>query len=80
MAKNKSVDSVEVPQEQVTNKSDLARARAWDEWLESDEGKKCCEGGISGNYLHNRIELAFVSGWNFCGELIEKRIRDGCQN
>ena len=78
MAKNENADSVKVPREQVTNKSNLARV--WDEWLESGEGKKCCEGGTSGNYLHNRIELAFVSGWNYCGELIEKRIRDGCQN
>jgi len=62
MAKNENADGVKV-----TNKSDLARAR--DEWLASDEGVKCCRGGTQGRFLKNRIECAFVAGWNFCGEL-----------
>jgi len=78
MAKNENTDGVKVPQEQVTNKSNLARAR--DEWLASDEGVRCCRGSTQGRFLKNRIELAFVSGWNFCGELVERKIRDGCQN
>lgn len=40
----------------------LAKAR--DEWLESDEGKKCLEGTTYGDYLRNRIYTAFIAGWD----------------
>ena len=78
MDKNENADGINVPQEQVAHKSNLARAR--DKWLESGDGVKCCQGSTQGRFLKNRIECAFVAGWNFCGELIEKGIRDGCQN
>jgi len=39
----------------------LAKAR--DKWLNSDEGKKCCEGSTSGQYLQNRLKFAFIAGW-----------------
>jgi hypothetical protein len=39
-------------------------ALARDQWLESDEGKKCGEGMTSGKYLENRLFYAFVAGWN----------------
>lgn len=45
-------------------KSRLAKAR--DKWLGSEEGKKCCGGSTCGQYLQNRLELAFVAGWNAC--------------
>lgn len=41
-------------------RSDSAKAR--DTWLESDEGKKCCENIAGGQYLKNRLELAFLAG------------------
>lgn len=44
-------------------KSELAKAR--DKWFESDNGRKCCEGYPSGQYLHNRLELAFLAGYDF---------------
>jgi hypothetical protein len=44
-------------------KSPLAKAR--DKWLLSEEGKKCCEGQTSGQYLQNRLEKAFLAGANF---------------
>ena len=43
-------------------KSELAKAR--DKWLNSEEGKKCCEGTTAGQYLQNRLELAFIAGWD----------------
>lgn len=43
-------------------RSPLARAR--DKWLASEKGKKCCEGNTQGQYLRNRLELAFIAGWN----------------
>lgn len=51
-------------------KSDLAKAR--DKWLESEEGKKCCEGRPSGQYLQNRWERAFVAGWDACGKALKE--------
>lgn len=51
-------------------KSPLAKAR--DKWLESDEGKKCCEGNTSGQYLQNRLERAFLAGAEFSAKRIIK--------
>ena len=42
----------------------LAKAR--DRWLESKEGIACCECRAEGQYLRNRLESAFISGWNAC--------------
>jgi hypothetical protein len=39
-------------------------ALARDQWLESDEGKRCSEGTTSGKGLENRLMCAFVAGWN----------------
>ena len=39
----------------------LAKAR--DEWLESQDGKDCCDGEARGQYLRNRLEAAFIAGW-----------------
>jgi hypothetical protein len=44
-------------------RNDLAKAR--DGFLESDEGKKCCEGSAEGQFLKNRIEAAFLAGVNY---------------
>lgn len=35
---------------------------AWDEWMESDEGKDCHAGSASGVYLYNRLNRAFMAG------------------
>lgn len=40
----------------------LAKCR--DEWMLSREGIKCQDGSTSGRYLRNRLERAFVAGWN----------------
>lgn len=42
------------------HRSPLAKAR--DEWLESDEGRKCALGSASGQYLRNRLERSFIAG------------------
>lgn len=42
----------------------LAKAR--DDWMFSEEGKQCACGTTSGQYLRNRLEAAFVAGWNAC--------------
>ena len=43
-------------------RSPLAKAR--DEYFQSNEGKKMCEGGASGQYLKSRLERAFIAGWD----------------
>jgi len=40
-----------------------ALAKARDEWLESDRGLQCASGGATGQYLRNRLEMAFIAGW-----------------
>jgi len=39
-----------------------ALAKTRDIWFESEEGKKSCEGTAEGQYLRNRLELAFLAG------------------
>ena len=51
-------------------KSDLAKAR--DKWIASEEGKECCEGKTSGQYLQNRLKRAFIAGYSACIELFEQ--------
>ena len=51
-------------------KSPLAKAR--DKWLESDDGKECCKGNTSGQYLQNRLKKAFLAGAEFSTERIEE--------
>lgn len=45
-------------------KSELAKAR--DKWLQSDDGKECCHAMGQGQYPRNRIEKAFIAGWDAC--------------
>ena len=54
-------------------RSPLARAR--DEWLESDEGKRCRQGKAYGPYLSNRLQAAFVAGWNAAAEATGKALK-----
>jgi hypothetical protein len=49
---------------------DLAKAR--DEWLASDEGKSCCDGWTGGQYLSNRLQLAFIAGVKAAEKLMRK--------
>lgn len=51
-------------------KSALAKAR--DKWLFSNDGRECCKGQTSGQYLHNRLERAFLAGANFSSERIKE--------
>lgn len=39
-------------------------ARARDAWFESADGARCLEDGAKGIYLRNRLENAFLAGWN----------------
>jgi len=41
-------------------RSPLAKAR--DDWFDSHQGKQCCAGITSGQYLRNRLEIAFLAG------------------
>lgn len=43
-------------------RNELARAR--DDWMRSDAGRRCRGGSPEGCYLDNRIEAAFIAGWN----------------
>lgn len=52
----------------------LAKAR--DAWLESDEARMLANdinGPVGGKYLRNRLELAFVAGY----EAAEREVRNG---
>ena len=49
-------------------RSPLAKAR--DEWLNSEEGKRCCEGTTEGQWLQNRLVLAFLAGDKFSNKQI----------
>jgi hypothetical protein len=40
------------------------KAKARDEWLASPEGQGCTDGSAQGQYLKNRVERAFCSGWD----------------
>lgn len=51
-------------------KSALAKAR--DEWFVSEDGKECCNGQTSGQYLRNRLERAFFAGAKFSSEQIKE--------
>lgn len=41
--------------------SPLALAR--NKWFETDEYKRISQGNAQGIYLNNRLELAFIAGW-----------------
>lgn len=55
-----------IPKAATDLRSPLAKAR--DAWLESEEGKRCCNGNASGHFLQNRLELAFVAGANWAAQ------------
>lgn len=55
-------------------KSDLAKAR--DKWLKSKVGKGCCRGTTTGQYLQNRLERAFIAGWD-AYEKNQREVADG---
>lgn len=50
-------------------KSELAKAR--DKWIDGGEGKRCCSGIAQGQCLQNRIEAAFIAGWDVCESEIQ---------
>ncbi len=39
-------------------------AKARDEWFNSTEGSSCLSGITSGKYLRNRLERAFIAGFD----------------
>lgn len=51
-------------------KSKLAKAR--DKWLQSKDGEECSTGQTSGQYLRNRVERAFIAGWNACDQALKE--------
>lgn len=38
-------------------------AKHIDEWLASEEGQKCADGTVSGQYLRNRLWSAYWAGY-----------------
>jgi hypothetical protein len=49
------------------------KAKARDAFLESEEGLRLCEGTAIGEYLRNRIELAWCEGWEAAKADTEKK-------
>lgn len=43
-----------------------ALAKARDEFFKTEEGVTLCQGTTSGDYLRNRLETAFIAGWDLC--------------
>lgn len=35
-----------------------------DKWFQSEEGQRCTAGKTEGQYLRNRVELAWCAGWD----------------
>lgn len=54
----------------------IAIAKARDIWLESDEGKRCCDGAPVGLYLRNRIECAFLAGARIAEAQAEEKLAE----
>jgi hypothetical protein len=48
---------------------------AWNRWIESAEGKRCRHGSAAGQYLENRLYLAFMAGANW--KFDERRLKPG---
>lgn len=48
-------------------RSPLAKKR--DEWMLSEEGRRCRTGEASGHFLDNRLQLAFIAGAKAAEEL-----------
>jgi len=38
--------------------------QAWEEWLKTEEGQRCTKGKVQGEYLQNRLNLAFSTAIN----------------
>ncbi len=47
----------------------------WQDWLASDEGKKCWASQASGVYLQNRLNMAFNAGMEAALKLLEDETR-----
>lgn len=41
-------------------------AKAWKAWLATEHGKKCLSEPAFNPYLRNRLEAAFLEGWDAC--------------
>jgi hypothetical protein len=54
-------DSAKALREAETNRN-RAISRAWDAWLDSEEGQGCLGEGAYGEYLRNRLWRAFFAG------------------
>lgn len=50
------------------HRSPLAKER--DAWFDSKEGQRCVGGSPSGEYLKNRLEVAFMAGVRAAEKLI----------
>lgn len=53
-------------------------ARARDKWMQSLEGVGCLHGTTSGKYLRNRLERAFIAGFNAAVETELVCVNCGC--
>jgi len=54
-------------------RSPLAKAR--DKWFDSQDGKACQEGATQGQYLRNRLEQAFIAGWEACEKKLKSTLK-----
>ncbi len=52
-----------MPKQKKDLRSPVVKAR--DAFLESKGGQDCCKGTASGEYLKNRIVIAFLAGMNW---------------
>jgi len=47
-----------------TKKTKCAQAAYRDMWLGSDEGLACTQSPAEGQYLRNRLDRAYMAGWD----------------
>lgn len=50
-------------------------AVARDKWFASADGEECTNGTTYGQYLRNRLERAFLAGWNAKASIMSKKYR-----
>lgn len=52
------------------------QAKARDAWLNSEEGRRCRAGIISGQYLEKRLKFAFIAGVDAALAAVAKRLKE----
>jgi len=59
-------------------KTKLPLVRAIDFYFyRTQRGEMLCQGKAEGKYLRNRVEEAFIAGWDACEKAVTKALKGG---